>query len=983
VTVDGLDIGDETHGSVAQNLSQEAVHEFQVSRSALDITTGVTASGAVNVVTRSGTNEVRGSAFFLWRDDAFAARVGEQKQPFDREQVGFSLGGPFIRDRLFWFTSYERNNQDAATATEIPVFPQYSSVWPLPFDERMAIARLDWNVAAGLRAFFRFTHNWNEGISPRTLGGQSLSPNLNLSNASQVAVGVDAAVGRFTHSVRYGHMNFDNLGDIAPERIPGLPETVDPAGRILTVNFGAARVGAFQNAPNRRFMDSDELRYDGGVSLGRHIFRWGVLINIIRANWFESISAHAPTINVRLDSLTQQACGSDPLCYPVSNAQIGNGMGFWTEIPSHGLPYGGLKNDRFHWYAADSWRIAPGLTANFGIRWVYEPGPSNPDLVKPAIYDAIQPGLSARNRADKNNFAPQLGLAWDPTGSGKWVVRAGAGIFYDANLLKHIIFERIQAMPLGITQEQVNVAGQVLRDPNTNRVIFDLNGRDLTALITPGVNWVGKPLGFAGTPGPPPGGTFGTSLIDAILAAQAAFQAAYQIAFDSFPSGPSRCELRRQGCVTFGQGYATPYTFQFNVGVQRELRPGLVVSVDYVRHRGVHLHGVRDQNRLGAADTLSIANALAAMNTTFGRFTSGGVRCNNTTAFPTLGQRVDCTIAAGANIAAYAGQGLGFVQTASSTQLNASAFPGTNPAFNRMQGSTFGGLSGYNALQAQLRGALPNVGRAVRDWSVLASYSLSRLEVAGAWEDPAVLLFGNTFFHDNPLGFRGPANLDRTHMLSLGTWFTIPGGVRLNSIWRAFTALPLTVTVPLASTAAGEIFFTDFNGDGFGGDPLPGTNRGSYGRGLGCGAQDLNRAIAAYNSTKAGQLTPASQALVDAALFSEPQLRALGAVSPTIALAPSGQVCLDSFITTDVRIARPFKLRGERITIEPAFEWFNLFNVANYDLPNSTLSGVLNGTVGSVNGTTPANRPNRAEFTGGSFALGTPRSWQVVIRVLF
>jgi hypothetical protein len=968
---------------VAQNISQDAVQEFQISRSALDITTGVTATGAVNVVTRSGTNEVRGSAFFFWRDDAFAARVGTQKQPFDREQGGFSLGGAFVPDRLFWFAGYERNNQDAAVGTEIPVFPQYSQVWPLPFDERMAIARLDWNVAAGVRAFFRFAHNWNDGISPRTLGGQNLTPFSNLNNTNQVAVGVDASAGRFTHSARYGHMNFDNIGDIAPERIPGLPETVDPAGRIYTVNFGTARVGPFANSPQQRYADSNEAGYDGGASLGRHAPRWGVLVNIIRANWFESLSAHAPTINVRFDTVTQQTCGSDPLCYPVSNAQIGNGMGFWTEIPSHGLPYGGLKNDRFHWYAADTWRVTPRLTASFGLRWVYEPGPSNPDLEKPAIYDAIAPGLAAPNRADKNNFAPQAGLAWDPTGSGKWVLRAGAGIYYDANLLKHIIFERIQALPLGITQEQVNVAGQVLRDPNTNAVIFDLNGRETTALITPGVNWVGRPLGFAGLPGPPPNGTFGMSLIDAVLAAQAAFQAAYQIAFDNFPSGLSRCELRRQGCQTFGPGYATPYTFQFNAGVQRELRPGLVLSVDYVRHRGVHLHGLRDINRVAAADTLNITNALAAMNRTFGRFTSGGVRCNNTTAFPTVPQRVDCTIAAGATIAAYAGQGLGFVQGASATQLNTSAFPGVNPAFNRMQFSTFGGLSSYHALQAQLRGRLPNVRRAVRDWSVVASYSLSRLEVAGAFEDPSVLLFGNTFFHDNPLGFRGPGNLDRTHMLSVASLFTVPGGLRLNSIWRAFTALPLTVSLPLANNAASEIFFNDLNGDGFGGDPLPGTNRGSYGRNLGCGARDLNRAIDAYNSAQAGQFTPAGQALVNAALFTESQLRALGAVSPTVAPAPGGQVCLDSFITTDVRIARPFRVRGERVTIEPAFEWFNLFNVANYDLPNSTLSGVLNGTAGSANGTTAAQRTNRAEFSGGSFALGTPRSWQVAVRVTF
>lgn len=127
----------------------------------------------------------------------------------------------------------------------------------------------------------------------------------------------------------------------------------------------------------------------------------------------------------------------------------------------------------------------------------HEPGPDNPDLKKPATHNEFLPGRANPNRRDKNNFAPQLGLAWDPSGSGKWVVRAGAGVFFDTNLLKHVIFERNNNLPLGITQE----AGQLLRDPITNNVLFDLNGRPSNppAQITPGVNWVGQPLG--GRPG--------------------------------------------------------------------------------------------------------------------------------------------------------------------------------------------------------------------------------------------------------------------------------------------------------------------------------------------------------------------------------------------------------------------------------------------------------------------------------------------------
>jgi len=290
------------------------------------------------------------------------------------------------------------------------------------------------------------------------------------------------------------------------------------------------------------------------------------------------------------------------------------------------------------------------------------------------------------------------------------------------------------------------------------------------------------------------------------------------------------------------------------------------------------------------------------------------------------------------------------------------------------------GRSTYNALQVALRGRLPNLGGVVKDWNIVASYSLGRL--TGIADDQAYITLLPAVNNDDLLGFSGPCALDRTHIVSVGSVFQVPGGIHLNSIWRFRSALPQSVFVPQVSGSAAEIFYTDFNGDGTYGDPLPGTRRGSFGRDIG-NASALNRAIDSYNATQAGQLTPAGKALVNAELFTEVQLKALGAVSPQVVRAPEKQLNLDSFITTDVRITRPFKLLGERITVEPALEIFNLFNIANYDLPGNKLSGTLTGATGSINGTTAADRPNRAGFGSGSFALGIPRAWQVALRVSF
>jgi hypothetical protein len=507
-------------------------------------------------------------------------------------------------------------------------------------------------------------------------------------------------------------------------------------------------------------------------------------------------------------------------------------------------------------------------------------------------------------------------------------------------------------------------------DPLTGSILFDMSGADPNALVTPGVNWISGCSDPRFPGGACPLGTPG--LMDAVQAAFAAFKTASQEAARNFPSGPTIFEVGRRTDLVFEPGYKTPYAFQFNAGLQRELRPGLVLSVDYLRHHGLRSSLRRDYNRVGAADTLRVSNALAAMDALH-----TGLGCS-----PGLAG-VDCAIAAGATIEDYAARGLGRGAAASGSAPNFFGFPGTNSAFNTMYLIGMQGQSTYNALQLTLRGRLPNVRNLIKTWSVVASYSLSRLE--SAVEDP---FFGGTAWptdNDHPLSFSGPTALDRTHMLSVGSLFDIPGGVRLNSIWRVNSGFSQSAFVPQISGSPAEIFYTDFNGDGTVGDPLPGTNRGSFGRSIGSPA-GLNRLISDFNNKVVGTFTPSAQALINAGLFTPAQLIALGAVANRgnhLPLAPADQVMLDSYITTDVRVSRPLKFWRQRVVVEPMLEWFNLFNVANYDVPGNKLNAMLTGAPGSINGTTAADRPNRAGTGSGSFAQGIPRSWQLAVRVTF
>jgi hypothetical protein len=164
-----------------------------------------------------------------------------------------------------------------------------------------------------------------------------------------------------------------------------------------------------------------------------------------------------------------------------------------------------------------------------------------------------------------------------------------------------------------------------------------------------------------------------------------------------------------------------------------------------------------------------------------------------------------------------------------------------------------------------------------------------------------------------------------------------------------------------------------------------GTNRGSFGRDVRNGTA-LNNLIKAFNTqVAAGTLTPAGRALVSAGLFTEAQLRSLGATfggGVPVPLAPANQVGLDYFSDTDVRISKVFTIR-ERVKIQPMVEIFNLLNIANFDPPRGRLSSLLSGTTGTINGTTSGSRTNRYGLGSGSFAPGIPRAFQFGLRVDF
>ena len=207
------------------------------------------------------------------------------------------------------------------------------------------------------------------------------------------------------------------------------------------------------------------------------------------------------------------------------------------------------------------------------------------------------------------------------------------------------------------------------------------------------------------------------------------------------------------------------------------------------------------------------------------------------------------------------------------------------------------------------------------------------------------------------------------------------GGFQFGVMSHFYSPLSSTLTVPNTAAGAGEIFRTDFTGDGTTQDPIPGTTVGNFDRGI--NASNINTVLTKYNNTVAGQPTPAGQVLIQNNLFTAAQLSSLGGVAPPVTLAPSDQVNLDWLRAFDATIswAHTFK---ERLTIKPSIGFFNLPNFANFDLPTSMLSGLLNGSPGSINGTNYSGHlVNRVGVGTGVYTLGSPRELEFGLKVIF
>jgi hypothetical protein len=1027
IEVDGVDVSDETVGTTTENIPSSAISEFQLSQSNLDLSNELTSSGAVNVITRSGTNQYHGEGFALFRDSDFSAALPGPPAPYQRNQDGGNFGGPIMKDKVFFFLDAEHTNQNLLSPV-VPSSPfqSFTGSASSPFRETDYDARLDWQFKGSVRMFYRFSYFDSRAVSAGGLIGYQPYEDKNYTRTH--VVGADFTSGGFTHSFRFEYLKFiNNLGDIV--RGSSLPFANYP----VSINISTFDLFTGPNflAPQQTFQTDREIKYDGSKTFASHILRYGAAYNRLRGGGLFSFSEITPNVSPIGSSSEVAAAAAlpggagNPLNYPLDNVTLGNGEACDTEIPAFNEPCSGAPPDnRFGAYVGDTWKLKPNLTLTYGVRYVRDTGRADNDLPALPAVNAVLPGLGNRVNQPNLNFGPQLGVAWDPSKTGKMVIRAGGGVFYENAIWNNAEFDRPERLATGafLSNPTPCVSGA------SSAIAFPAGPVFLGGSQGAGNVICGSPIGT--TLGASAGNCSGLTAAECVANFQTTYQAASRAVGASAPNPAYLPNLIKNALPiplgALAPDYRTPYSVQMNAGIQRELRPGMVLSVDYLRNVNLHyLIGV-DANHSGDTRFFSVAaaqQAIATTNAQFGcanSFSAAAINCALHSTFPDV-----FTGLPGASIASYANNGLDSAADLGVGGCQAAlgfpcAFQGVNPAVGPAIFLYPIGRSVYNAMDVKLVDNVKTPFRGVKYLNFQFAYSLSRFTNCGAalttsaGTSPAAAdqdFVNPSIDNRQPCGYSGPSALDRTHQFSFGGYADLPLGFRLGTIFHFDSPLASALAVPTTGIGPGEIFRTDFTGDGTVGDPIPGTKQGSFMRGV--SLSDLPNVVNKYNSSVADQLTPAGQVLVTDGLFTPQQLGAGNplcvnnpnsvsagaacAVAPLITYtspttgAPvpgviPGEVGLTWLKTFDMSLTWIGKVHvGEKeLSLEPSVSFYNLLNFANFDIPGNVLSGILTGGVGSANATTYAGAEGvRIGVGTGVFSLGAPRTIEFGLKMTF
>src|SRR6476660_6663532 len=507
-TVDGADNNQaffsEERGRTRAGYStpKTAIEEFQVNTSNYSAEYGRSAGGVVNTVTKSGTNSIHGEAFFYDRDnvwgatnpftklavkDATRAFTSVPYKPTDwRKMSGFGVGGPAIKDKLFWnltFDWYKRNFPGTAIPSNSTVFfgqatsaPTVATIasrlgvstaaattlytnefnglvsmtgpTPREGEQFIIFPKVDWNINQKNRASFTFNRmRWASPAGIQTQATNTFGVRSFGDDFVKDTWGIAKLNTFFTPTLgnelryQYGRdFEYEFAQQPTPyenSRLVNTPTFNNPLGlppQVSITNGFTFGVPTFLQRPSFPDESQNQIADTVTVTRGKHSLKFGVDYRRVHDNsqnlrtQFGSYSYSSVT-NYILDAVTGKGCGTTATPIPCYNSN-----GFSQAFGPIGFEF---DTTDYSVFAADDWKILPRLSLSLGIRYEREvlPDPFSA-LINPAVPQ------TASMPHDGNNFGPRLGFAYDITGNGKTVVRGGYGIYY-GRIINSTIFNAL------------------------------------------------------------------------------------------------------------------------------------------------------------------------------------------------------------------------------------------------------------------------------------------------------------------------------------------------------------------------------------------------------------------------------------------------------------------------------------------------------------------------------------------------------------
>lgn len=415
INVDGGDNNDGVVRGLLQQFSAEAIQEYKVTTQRYSAEYGRSTGGVVNVITKSGTNDLRGSLFYQWRNDSlnslgyFEELQGLDKPEFKQQQFGGTIGGPISKDKAFYFLSYERNMRDQSAIVDTGgVLPAEEGPVAQPFRNNLLTAKLNFQLNDSNSLVARYSLE-DQKRENDFVGGNVLESSGAI-NTNKIHSGI------IKNTTTFGASKVNELLVMVQRFENNITANDNTNPQIVTPDF---TFGANANTPQqtiqKRFQIKDDFAFrkenwggDHDFKVGGELIRshyGGFFVPTLYGNF--NFSQTLPSLDAYLNAIADTFTGS------AGDNEFDDN---WTYVAG---------------YVQDDWHVTPRLTLNLGLRYEIQTGPYTNEFDTLARRSLVEAGFNADRSQDKNNFGPRAGFAYDVKGDGRTVVRGGYGRYYD------------------------------------------------------------------------------------------------------------------------------------------------------------------------------------------------------------------------------------------------------------------------------------------------------------------------------------------------------------------------------------------------------------------------------------------------------------------------------------------------------------------------------------------------------------------------